>query len=192
MTRKRTRRSETGENNADDAVRDDFAAFREAMQDVRPLAVPERVEHRRRPRPIPRFSQADEAFVLTESLSNDPLASELETGEELLYLRDGENPRLLRQLRRGQYRIAAECDLHGLNERRAGDAIRDFLAEAHRERWQCVRIIHGKGLRSGPGGPVLKHKTDSVLRRRDDVLAFASARVVDGGTGAVLVLLRRK
>lgn len=192
MPRKRRPRNETSENGRDDAPRDDFAAFREAMQDVRPLTVPERVEHRRRPRPIPRFSQADEAFALTESLGSDPLAFDLETGEELLYLREGENPRLLRQLRRGQYRIAAEMDLHGLNERRAGEAIGEFLAEAHRERWQCIRIIHGKGLRSGPAGPVLKHKTDTVLRRRDDVLAFASGRPADGGTGAVLVLLRRK
>ncbi|HEX6929754.1 MAG TPA: Smr/MutS family protein [Gammaproteobacteria bacterium] len=170
---------------------DDTAAFREAMRDVRPLPPVARAEHRRRPQPLPRFSQADDAQALAESLANDPYAMELETGEELLYLRAGENPRLLRRLRRGEFPVAAETDLHGLNERRAGEAIRTFLAESQRERWQCVRIIHGKGLRSGPGGPVLKAKTASVLRRRDDVLAFASARPVDGGTGAVLVLLKR-
>ena len=55
----------------------------------------------------------------------------------------------------------------------------------------CVRIVHGKGLRSGSAGPVLKRMTDRVLRRRDDVLAFASARPAQGGTGATVVLLRR-
>lgn len=168
---------------------DDLAAFRDAMRGVRPIAAEERVERRRRPRPVPRFSQDDEQRVLAESLAGDPASAMLETGDELLYLREGANPKLLRRLRRGEFRIAAEADLHGLNERQAGDAIRDFLAEARRERWQCVRIIHGKGLRSGPAGPVLKAKTASVLRRREDVLAFASARPVDGGTGAVLVLL---
>lgn len=171
---------------------DELALFREAMRDVRPLQAPERVEHRRRPKPVPRFRLADESNALLESLREDPFRSELETGEELLYLRAGENPRLLRRLRRGEFPIAAELDLHGLTEQRAGIAIREFLAEAQRERWQCVRIIHGKGLRSGPDGPVLKPKTVSVLRRRDDVLAFANARPVDGGTGAVLVLLRRR
>ncbi|HLU62002.1 MAG TPA: Smr/MutS family protein [Gammaproteobacteria bacterium] len=171
---------------------DELALFREAMRDVRPLQAPERVEHRRRPKPVPRFRLADESNALLESLREDPFRSELETGEELLYLRAGENPRLLRRLRRGEFPIAAELDLHGLTEQRAGIAIREFLAEAQRERWQCVRIIHGKGLRSGPDGPVLKPKTASVLRRRDDVLAFANARPVDGGTGAVLVLLRRR
>lgn len=171
---------------------DELALFREAMRDVRPLQAPERIEHRRRPKPVPRFRLADESNALLESLREDPFRSELETGEELLYLRAGENPRLLRRLRRGEFPIAAELDLHGLTEQRAGIAIREFLAEAQRERWQCVRIIHGKGLRSGPDGPVLKPKTASVLRRRDDVLAFANARPVDGGTGAVLVLLRRR
>lgn len=171
---------------------DELELFREAMRDVRPLEAPARVEHRRRPRPVPRFRLADESDALLESLREDPLRSDLETGEELLYLRAGENPRLLKRLRRGEFPIAAELDLHGLTEQRAGVAIREFLAEAQRERWQCVRIIHGKGLRSGPDGPVLKPKTASVLHRRDDVLAFANARPADGGTGAVLVLLRRK
>lgn len=169
----------------------DLEAFRDAMRDVRPLQPVERVFEHRRPRPIPRFSREDDARVLAESLANDPYAAELETGEELLFLRAGTNPRVLRRLRRGEFHAEAEADLHGLNEHQAGTAIRDFLAEARHERWQCVRIIHGKGLRSGPGGPVLKAKTASVLRRRDDVIAFASAPAVDGGTGAVLVLLKK-
>src|SRR5690606_34164242 len=86
---------------------DELALFREAMRDVRPLQAPERVEHRRRPKPVPRFRLADESNALLESLREDPFRSELETGEELLYLRAGENPRLLRRLRRGEVPIAA-------------------------------------------------------------------------------------
>lgn len=178
----------TQEENIDE---EDLQAFRDAMRDVRPLPQVERVHERRRPRPVARFSRADEMQVLAESLANDPYAAELETGEELLFLREGANPKILRRLRRGEFQAQAEADLHGLNERQAGEAIRAFLAEAQRERWRCIRIIHGKGLRSGPAGPVLKTKTASVLRRRDDVVAFASARDFDGGTGAVLVLLKR-
>lgn len=189
--RSRNRSADHGADDKPEPMDDDFDAFREAMRDVRPLQPVERVFEHRRPRPVPRFSREDDARVLAESLANDPYAAELETGEELLFLREGANPRLLRRLRRGEFQAEAEADLHGLNERQAGTAIRDFLAEARHERWQCVRIIHGKGLRSGPGGPVLKAKTASVLRRRDDVLAFASARAVDGGTGAVLVLLKK-
>jgi DNA-nicking Smr family endonuclease len=96
---------------------------------------------------------------------------------------------VLKKLRRGQYRVQAELDLHGLTVAEAKSALRDFLAHALAEHTRCVRIIHGKGLRSGPRGPVLKHAVGGVLRRVAAVLAVVSARDVDGGTGAVYVLL---
>jgi len=51
--------------------------------------------------------------------------------------------------------------------------------------------VHGKGLRSGPRGPVIKRSIGRWLRRRSDVLAFCSTRPTDGGTGALYVLLHR-
>ena len=68
--------------------------------------------------------------------------------------------------------------------------VREFLEAMTREHCRCVRIIHGKGLRSGHRGPVIKHTVNGLLQRTDAVLAFASARPVDGGTGAIYVLLR--
>jgi DNA-nicking Smr family endonuclease len=61
-----------------------------------------------------------------------------------------------------------------------------------RSGYTCVRIVHGKGLRSGPNGPVLKQRVDQWLRRFEAVLAFVSARQADGGTGAVYVLLKKR
>ena len=118
----------------------------------------------------------------------DPAA--LEVGEELGYLREGYPPKLLRQLKRGQFSVQDELDLHQMNAAAAQASIATFLAEARQHGRRCVRIIHGKGLRSKAAGPVLKVLTDRLLRRRDDVVAFASARPAQGGTGAVVVLLR--
>jgi DNA-nicking Smr family endonuclease len=84
----------------------------------------------------------------------------------------------------------SELDLHGLRADEAKRAIAAFLAEALARGARCVRIVHGKGLRSKGDGPVLKQRLDGWLRRRDDVLAFCSARREHGGTGAVYVLLR--
>jgi len=95
------------------------------------------------------------------------------------------------RLRRGEFAVGDEIDLHGLGADAARDALREFLAEALRRRLGCVRVIHGKGLRSGPGGPVLKHAVNVWLRKVDAVLAFTSAPRRDGGTGAVYVLLAR-
>jgi DNA-nicking Smr family endonuclease len=106
-------------------------------------------------------------------------------------LRDGYPSKLLRQLKRGQFSIQDEIDLHHMNASAAQLTIAEFLAEAATHGFRCVRIVHGKGLRSKAAGPVLKTLTDRLLRRRNDVVAFASARPAQGGTGAVVVLLKR-
>jgi len=107
-------------------------------------------------------------------------------------LRPGLQKRVLTRLRRGHWRVEEEIDLHQMNLEAATASIRHFLAEADRERMSCVRIIHGKGLRSGPEGPQLKRLTARLLSRHPRVAAFASAPPHDGGTGAVYVLLRAR
>jgi DNA-nicking Smr family endonuclease len=169
---------------------DDAAMFREAIGEVRrldPVALPPQP-----PKPKPRAAmfEADEAAVSSELLdfAFDPAL--MEVGEELSYLREGYPPKLLRQLKRGQFSVQDDLDLHQMNTMAAQISIADFLAEAHHYGIRCVRIIHGKGLRSRNAGPILKGLTDRLLRRRDDVIAFASARPAQGGTGAVVVLLK--
>lgn len=133
--------------------------------------------------------ERDEAMVSRDLLAAfDPAV--METGAELAWLRDGHSPQILKKLKRGRYSIGDELDLHHLTADAARASIRDFLDEAVAQRFGCVRIIHGKGHRSGPGGPVLKGLADHVLRRNRRVLAFASAPPAEGGTGAVLVLLK--
>lgn len=174
---------------------DDGRLFREAVQDVKPLsrgAQPHgevAAARRRRPTSLARFSRADRLAVLKESLDGETGDPELAAGDELVYHRAGVQMSLLRKLRRGQYRVQAEIDLHGLTVAEAKGILREFLADALHRQYRCVRIIHGKGLRSGHRGPVLKGAVSSVLRRVGAVVAYVSARQVDGGTGAVYVLL---
>jgi DNA-nicking Smr family endonuclease len=97
---------------------------------------------------------------------------------------------VLRRLRRGDYRVEAGIDLHGLGLVEARAQLRAFLLAAQARQLRCVRIVHGKGLRSGQRGPVLKQAVDGLLRRAALILAFTSAGMRDGGTGATLALLR--
>ena len=127
--------------------------------------------------------------VLRDSLVVPGDPAELDTGEHLSFRRAQVREEVLRKLKRGQFAVEAEIDLHGLGRHAAHEALRQFLNDSVRRGLRCVRVIHGKGLRSGPGGPVLKHVVDHWLRKVEQVLAFASARPVDGGTGAVYVLL---
>jgi DNA-nicking Smr family endonuclease len=110
----------------------------------------------------------------------------------LLFRRPGVPEAIFRRLRRGSFRVEAELDLHGLTAAASAQQLAEFLKEARAHGCRCVRIIHGKGLRSGTRGPVLKSTVNTLLRRADVVLAFASARPASGGTGATLVLLRQK
>lgn len=169
---------------------DDSRLFRDAIGEIRRFDCVASPPSPNRPAPRPRMFEADEAAVAGELLDFAFDPASLEIGEELSFLRDGYPPRLLRQLKRGQFSVQDVLDLHQMNLAAAQESIRWFLAEAHATDLRCVRIIHGKGLRSKAAGPVIKALTDRLLRRRDDVVAFASARPAQGGTGAVVVLLR--
>lgn len=168
---------------------DDLRAFLEAMDGVRPMPPRAAPATAPKPRPEARFTRAEEIEVLRESLLPPADPAVLDTGEELVFRRPGVSADVLRRLRRGQFAVAAEIDLHGLGRHAAHEALRAFVADAVERGQGCVRVIHGKGRGSGPRGPVLKHVVNHWLRRMDDVLAFASARPVDGGTGAAYVLL---
>ncbi len=171
---------------------EDIALFHEAIGPVRPLSqLPSEAPRAEPPAPRPRSREADEALALHQSRFDPFAASPLGPGDVLEYLRDGHSPRLLQRLKRGQYAVRDEIDLHRMNQAEAEAALRQFLAEARREGHGCVRIVHGKGLRSGDAGPVLKALVDRMLRLRGDVLAFASAAPDEGGSGAVRVLLMR-
>lgn len=167
-------------------------AFREAMRGVRRLRRTETAP-KARPKPPPRarFTHADQVEVLRESLLPPADEATLESGDELSFRRPHVPQTVLVRLRRGQFAVDAEIDLHGMSGAESKSALRNFIAEAVERRMSCVRVIHGKGRRSGPRGPVLKNIVNHWLQRADDVLAFGSARSVDGGSGAVYVLLRR-
>lgn len=170
---------------------DDRRLFLEAIGEVQRFDPVAPAPAPGKPAPHPHMLEADEAAVPGELLDMAFDPASLEVGEELGYLRDGYPPKLLRQLKRGQFSVQDDLDLHQMNVAAAQASIIAFLADARQAGIRCVRIIHGKGLRSKAAGPVLKALTDRMLRRRDDVIAFASARPVLGGTGAVVVLLKR-
>lgn len=170
----------------------DRRLFRESVGEVRPLRH-DRVTHEHpKPAPRPRFRELDEQQVLKDMLSDQYDPADIDTGDELLYAQPGLQQRVLKKLRRGQYPLGAECDLHGMTVAEARPYLAAFLHGARRHYQTCVRIIHGKGLGSRQKIPVLKHKVNQWLRQREEVLAFCTARRSDGGSGAVYVLLKAR
>lgn len=170
---------------------DDINLFREAVSGVKPLLHDKIPPHKTPPAPRPRQTELSEREVIADMMSDPVDDADLETGEELWFVRSGVQNNVMRKLRRGQYSLESELDLHRMTAEQAKTAISEFLGRCTARGIRCVRVIHGKGLGSHNKLPVLKGKVNHWLRQRNEVLAFCSTRPVDGGTGAIYVLLRR-
>jgi len=170
----------------------DDAAFREAVAGARPLKQDRVTPHRKARKPVPEQRRRDEREVVASLLSDDYEPADVETGDELFFTRPGLQHAVIRKLRRGQYTVEAELDLHGLFVPEAREQVVRFLKHCQSAGKRCVRIIHGKGKSAEGRIPVLKGKVNAWLQQKDEVMAFASCIPRDGGHGAVYVLLRRK
>jgi DNA-nicking Smr family endonuclease len=166
--------------------------LREALKGVAPLRHSGKASLQRPlPVPVPAQSLREDQQVLQDSLSDHiPVEVGLEAGDELLFLRPGLSNQILKKLRRGYWATQDHLDLHALRTDEARALLVSFLNNALVHGLRCVRIVHGKGLRSKNAEPVLKRKIGNWLAQRDEVLAFVQARPEDGGGGAVMVLLK--
>ncbi len=200
MAKQRTPPGSDDASTGDDArALHDTLAFRAAVRDVKPLAQTPEPKGLAKTRPrtrvrmsAPAGNSLDEVMPL---LSVPPTtapqaAGAIGGGDALSFQRAGVRTQVVRRLRRGLIPIEDELDLHGLSQTAARHHLAEFLTYSRNAGRRCVRIVHGKGYRSGARGPVLKTAVDLWLRRHLDVMAFTSARAIDGGTGAVYVLLR--
>jgi DNA-nicking Smr family endonuclease len=183
----------SNKNTLSDDAEDAAAVFRDSVGSVRPVAKSGRVLLRPAAKqPVALQRERDEHRALAESLdSAQAPGPDDEKGDATHFLRPGLSRQVLRRLRGGHWVVQEELDLHGLTAVEAKARMAEFLAHALRGGERCVRIIHGKGLRNpSEREPVLKNKVRLWLSQREDVLAYAEARPADGGSGAVVVLLR--
>ncbi len=143
-----------------------------------------------RPEPLPRQREADERAALQEALSDEvDIESLLLTDDGLSFRRSGVGADVVTRLRRGQWAIQSQIDLHGLTREEARTALSDYVRQSRRRGHRCVRVVHGKGLGSPGRQPVLKAKVQRWLAQMSDVIAFAQASGPQGGAGALIVLL---
>ena len=118
------------------------------------------------------------------------IASEVELDEDSSYLRNGHSPDIIKKLKRGYWIIQGSIDLHGMVSKEAKDYIVDYIQECKKKKIRCIRIIHGKGYGSKNKEPILKKKVRNWLMQKDEVIAYSEAPRHDGGSGAVIVLLK--
>ena len=140
--------------------------------------------------PVATQLQKDEAKVVQDSLSDEfDVSTLLDTDDALSFRRPSVGPEVTRKLRKGDWAIQREIDLHGLRSDEARLALTTFIREAHKYGIRCVLVVHGKGLGSPGKTPVLKSKVHSWLVQKNQVMAFVQAKPAEGGAGALVVLL---
>jgi DNA-nicking Smr family endonuclease len=140
--------------------------------------------------PQPMQYQRDEKAVLIEAISDEfDVGTLLDADDLLSFRRPGIGPDVTRKLRRGDWSIQRQIDLHGLRRDEAREQLSFFIREAFKQGIRCVRVVHGKGLGSPGKAPVLKSRVHSWLVQKNEVLAFVQAKPADGGAGALVVLL---
>jgi DNA-nicking Smr family endonuclease len=177
----RTKQQEASEKNL----------FIRAAGVVQPLPDKRRVLLKKE-RPAPNLMQyeQDEKAVLIEAISDEfDVGTLLDVDDLLSFRRPGIGPDVTRKLRRGDWSIQRQLDLHGLRRDEAREQLSFFIREAHKHGIRCVRVVHGKGLGSPGKAPVLKSRVLSWLVQKQEVLAFVQAKPADGGAGALVVLL---
>jgi len=170
---------------------DDDTLFHKEMSGVKPLSQ-KRIHHTSTvSEPMPKSTKGDKPYSIDSLYSEEFEPKTIGNEETLSFQRAGVQDRLFNQLRAGQLTIDAELDLHGMTITVAHQELAEFIHQCRQERIRCVRIIHGKGWGSKHNQPVLKTKLNAWLQHEENVLAFCSTPIEDGGTGAVYVLLRR-
>ena len=165
--------------------------FTRAVGKVAPIANQERVwSPPQRPTPRPLQQDLDDKAVMHESMSDEfDISTLLDADDQLSFRRPGIGTDVTRKLRKGEWSIQGQIDLHGLRSDEARNAMGQFIRDAKRMGWRCVRVVHGKGLGSPGKEPVLKSKVQRWLVQKNEVLAFVQAKPSDGGGGALVVLL---
>lgn len=178
---------------------DDESALRQALEGVRPLHA-NGVNRSRVPLepPVTHTIVDEDAEViaqLSDLVSGQAPFDITESDEYVEGYRVGLDPRLVSQLRKGEFAVQAHFDMHGMIQGAAKEALKEFIVASVRKGLRTVLVVHGRGLRSPGGHSVLKHSTAGWLSHGaigGHVLAFTTARAADGGAGATYVLLKRE
>jgi DNA-nicking Smr family endonuclease len=181
-------------NSTSTVSEEDAALFRRKMKGTRPVKT-DRIVHNTIPK-SPSRTLIGANFDNTTTNVPDNLAdfntdSNVDANQTLFFVRPGPQHKSVKKLKRGEYAIEAKLDLHGQTTAKAKRKLIDFIDSCQSSLMKCVIIIHGRGMRSQSGTPILKQAVDQWLREMPQVMAFSSAIPKDGGLGAVYVLLKR-
>ena len=172
----------------------DEELFVNAMRDVREIKEFRKIPlQRRKEIALPgKISSDKEAIKTLEEIIAGQRSIHLpDTQEYVEWINRNYRGVNISKLHEGKFSVQDYLDLHDMSVEEAENEVGLFLKDSLMKGHRCIRIIHGRGLRS-PKGPVLKNSLIKWLsgRYRKFIIAFVTARQCDGGLGALYILLR--
>jgi DNA-nicking Smr family endonuclease len=132
-------------------------------------------------------------YIIEEAIQDKRRLNVTNMPEYMVGYAEGTSPITLEKLKNGEFSIQKNLDLHGLSIEDAKLAFEEFIGDSIKEGLNCVKVVHGRGLKS-KSIPVLKESLKIWIIRamnRKWVTAFSSARMCDGGPGATYILLKK-
>jgi DNA-nicking Smr family endonuclease len=168
--------------------------FTEAMRGVRRISHDKEAIRRKRPKEVSLSPEPDARLELARVLSEDEPLNVTNLPEYMEGFAEGLSPLTMDRLRNGEFSVEKTLDLHGFHTDDAEHFFAAFLQGAIRDGLRCIKVIHGRGLKSKEK-PVLKESLKTWIIKainRKWIVAFASAKMADGGTGATYILLKGK
>jgi DNA-nicking Smr family endonuclease len=175
---------------------DDFSLFKAELRGVKPIQQADRADtgkpkaDRARVQVLRQSATISEGTTRVDGLS-DQFVIDVGPEDPLFWARDGVQEGQMRKLKLGQVSFEGSLDLHGMTVEKARDTLWEFLAEANKLEIRCVRVTHGKAVRTDGKRPMIKSHVNTWLRQHEGVLGFTSCLAKHGGTGAIYVLLKR-
>ena len=150
-------------------------------------------QRKARTEPAPRDPEEEAFRVLCEITAGERPIHLPDTQEYVEWIHPQFRDDIIQSLHEGKFSVQAFLDLHGCTIPEAEEELDEFIKDALKKSLRCVKVIHGRGLRSVRGAR-LKYAVVARLSGhfRKDIIAYVTARQCDGGLGALYVLLRKK
>ncbi len=171
----------------------DEEIFREAMADVKEIKEFREIIPKKPKIKLPHRVEEDSFRILKQIVNGERKIKLSDTGEYIEWVSPNIRKDIAQRLHDGLFSVQDFIDLHGMTINEAKEEFSKFLKEAIRKHLFCVKVIHGRGLRS-PRGPVLKEALKKWLHGtfRRWVVAYSSAKDCDGGLGATYIILKTR
>jgi len=167
--------------------------FTQAMQEVKPLEHKAKVQLNNTTARKTYRPDIHKQNIANTIYNHKPSKARLKEADSPWVLHaNGIAPDTLKKLANGQFPIDQHLDLHGMTRDKALQALEELVLTSLQQSYRVLCVIHGRGLHSPDGRPVLKNSVYQWLKTEPiSAHILAVTPVLNTAGGSCFILLRR-